>query len=118
MLLGNWESIDKFLIDRGLKIGAPTFAQTTGGNHPAQKGVSNHYFGVARDYGSRDSDMWRIARSLEFIALMPHGPITELFCSCANIFIKDGQRFQPSEELYRAHLTHCHVALKAGRRLI
>jgi hypothetical protein len=119
-MLSNFESADQYLMNRGLRIGPPRYCQTNGGRHTIRGShVSAHYFGNGRDYGYSDSDMSGIARKLEFIALMPNGPIAELFCSSANIFIKDGKRLSPvSKELLNSHLGHCHVALKSGRRLI
>ena len=124
-MLSNWESIDRYLTKRGLKIGPPRLCQTGGGRHTVKIGdgklkISGHYFGYGRDYGSMDSDVVGIARKLEFVALMPNGPISELFCGyLIRVFIKDGTRIEnPSSELTRIHKDHCHVALKRHSLLI
>lgn len=120
-MLSNWEDIDRFLTDRGVRIGKPTAEQTTGGRHASgNHHYSNHYIGTARDYGEHDSDAGAVAQTLEFIAVQPHGPIAELFCSVgsADIFIKNGERLSPVPLSLRAqHRNHCHVALKFGSHL-
>jgi hypothetical protein len=116
-MIQNWEEVDRFLVQRGVRIGAADLAQTTGGTHARS---SNHYVGAARDYGAQESDASAVARQLEFIALQPGGPIAELFCAVGgvSIFIKDGRRLSPVSPSLRAlHRNHCHVALKPGRRL-
>jgi len=73
-----WDSIDRYLREKGVRIGTPTRGQTVGGRHAM---ISNHYFGDARDYGVHDSDAAGVARALELIALQPHGPISKLYFS-------------------------------------
>jgi hypothetical protein len=118
----NWEEIDRFLAARGVRIGAPTLGQTTGGKHNSSaRHFSNHFVGTARDYGQHDSNACAVARKLELIALQPNGPIAELYCSVGpqeGIFIRNGQRLSPVPlTLWTSHRDHCHVALKPGRRL-
>ena len=64
-----WQAIDDYLKNRGIKIGPPRPVQTDGG-HPGDgkhSPTSNHYKGLARDYGDMDSDCGAVLD-----ALLPH----------------------------------------------
>jgi hypothetical protein len=102
-----WQSIDRYLKGRGIKVGAPTIGQTTGGRHVAG---SVHYDGRGRDYG-RTSNYIGIAHALVHIALDPNGPIEELFGP--GVSIDNGRRVPTVPN----HDTHTHVGLKKGRYL-
>lgn len=62
--MAGWADLDNFLHAVGVNIAAPTLGQTTGGQHVPN---SNHYKGLARDYGDVDSDCSAVAQ-----ALLPH----------------------------------------------
>ena len=81
----SWETIDSYLKAKGLRVGTPSPGQTIHGTHASKHGhFSNHYYGLAHDYGS-ESDAAGIARRLEFIAMQPNGPIAELYYAPLNI---------------------------------
>lgn len=124
-----WKQIDQYLERSGLRVGKPTLRLTTQGGHAHG---SLHYAGLARDYSIRDSDGFRIARKLEFIASDPNGPIEELFFAPLDIWYKNGEhlksramrgktQFSKTESPFTVgvgeHMDHCHVALKPLRRL-
>jgi hypothetical protein len=129
-----WKQIDQYLERSGLRVGQPTLGRTTGGHsHAHGPGhYSLHYAGLARDYYIGDSDAWRIAKKLEFMASDPNGPIAELFFAPLDIWYKNGQhlksnamrgktQFTETESPFTVgvggHQDHCHVALKPFRRL-
>lgn len=107
-----WQSVDEFLRLRGIKVGAPTASQTTGGRHEP---TSFHYVGRARDYGrNTGSDPDLIARTLEALAVGSAAPVIELFYSPLDIFYKNGVKIIPSDALRAQHQDHVHVALRSG----
>jgi hypothetical protein len=119
-IMENWDEIDRYLIRLGIRIDNPTQATTTGGGHAKDsKHFSYHYVGSARDYGRHTCDAEAVARKLEVIAMQPRGPVAELFYSPSGTFIKNGRRLlaRDNSEIVKKHWTHCHVALKPGRRL-
>jgi len=71
-----WLEIDRYLQSVGVRIGAPTVAQTTGGVHTP---TSYHYKGQARDYGSATSDMRAVWDALLPFARRPGYQLVELF---------------------------------------
>lgn len=104
----SWREIDRYLTARGVRIGAPTVAQTTGGTHADG---SAHYAGLARDYGARSgSDLTGVLAALTPLALA--GQLTELYG--LETFIKNGKRFTPKPALYDSHQGHVHAVIKAG----
>ena len=114
-----WLEIDDYLIRKGLRVGKADTLQTTGGVHAAKHGhLSAHFFGTARDYGVHDSDAYGIARSLEFIASLPSGPIAELYFAPLGIWYKNGQKVENGPRVIGGHQDHCHVALHPSRRLL
>lgn len=106
-----WESIDAALMALGIRFGAPTAGQTTGGSHVAG---SEHYDGRARDYGSADSDPAAIATALLPYATGPDAPIDELIYSPLGIFMDKGQPFTPTDEERQQHYGHAHVGVAPG----
>jgi hypothetical protein len=109
-----WELIDQLLERAGVRIGAPTPGQTTGGTHV---NGSFHYEGRARDYGRSTSDVRAITQALLPYATGDGAPIVELFDSTSGVFMDNGVAIKPSEELRQGHYDHVHVALRAGATL-
>jgi len=107
-----WRAIDAYLGAKGIRYGAPTPGQTTGGAHA--KG-SLHYAGRARDYGHSNSDTARILEALLPFAVGPDHVIQELFGMTT--FWKSGHVITPSPSLRAAHQDHVHVGLRAGATL-
>lgn len=107
-----WQGIDRYLAAKGVRVGAPTLGQTTGGEHA--KG-SYHYRGLARDYGRSKSDMPAIITELLPFAVGPDHRLAELFGS--STYWKDGGLITPSKGLFHAHQDHVHVALRPGAQL-
>jgi hypothetical protein len=103
-----WQSIDAAVQCLGLKMGAPTTGQTTGGGHVTD---SEHYQGRARDFGSADSDPAAIAQALLPYAQGPGAPIDELFYSPLGIFYKNGSAISPDPSLLQEHYDHVHVGV-------
>jgi len=56
-----WADIDTHLQTLGVTIGPARLSQTTGGQHVA---TSNHYRGLARDYGDADSDCVAVVEAM------------------------------------------------------
>jgi hypothetical protein len=108
-----WETIDAFLKANGVRIGAPTKSQTTGGVHEP---TSVHKLGRARDYGNVASDCVRVATVLKPYATKA-GPIMELFYEGSNtkVWIDNGVPFKPKPKLRDDHRDHVHVALWPGK---
>ncbi|MGI8685129.1 MAG: hypothetical protein ACR2MO_08605 [Acidimicrobiales bacterium] len=106
-----WSSIDTFLRRLGVRIGAPTTGQTTGGIHTAG---SQHYSGRARDYGMSGSDVAAITAALLPYAQGAGAPVDELFDSRAGVFYADGVKIAPSAELRQGHYDHVHVGIRPG----
>lgn len=105
-----WRTVDTYLAGRGVRHGAPTEGQTTGGKHATN---SLHYTGRARDYGRSDSDLVGILDVLLPFAVGPDHVIQELFGLA--VYWKHGAILHPSAELRAAHQNHVHVGLRAGR---
>ncbi len=95
---GGWQEIDEFLKSRGVRIGPPRLGQTTGGKHAPG---SNHYKGLARDYGDMDSDCRAVVREMWPL----RDRLLELY-------------YAPTGTWYPRnvgdHGDHVHVAIKAG----
>lgn len=109
-----WQEIDRYIRAHGIRVGAPTVGQTTGGGHSPG---SYHYKGLARDYGTLDgSEPHRIARLLNPLARNPEGPLYELYFALTDTWWKNGQRMSAAS--IGGHRDHCHVSLKIGRHLI
>lgn len=100
----SWNDLDAFLASRGVRFGAPTIGQTTGGGHVAD---SYHYRGLARDYGNANSDVGAIIAAFRPYAV-PGGPIVELFGP--GVSIKNGVPIPTVP----GHTDHVHVAICAG----
>ena len=106
-----WQNMDCFLAEQGIRVGAPSLGQTTGGNHVPN---SLHYEGRARDYGDADSDVWAI-----YYALLPYagpgGVVEELFWDPAG---PGGSRDlgRPVNPI-GGHSDHVHAALYEGATL-
>lgn len=108
-----WQEIDEYLRRRSVRFAAPTQPQTTGGQHERE---SYHYRGLARDYGTGDSDAARITGTLLPFANTPQGPIFELFFAPLDTWLQGGHRVDPKK--IGGHQDHVHVALRQGRHLI
>lgn len=103
-MAGRWQDIDAYLESRGIRIGAPTIGQTTGGVHA---NGSRHYLGRARDYGVGDSDGPAVYAALVPFATGPNYQLEELFFGSAGF--DNGQPWvEPNHE------DHVHAALKSG----
>lgn len=105
--MSGWNDLDAFLSARGIRYGAPTLGQTTGGTHVDG---SYHYLGLARDYGSSNSDMPAIIQAFRPYAV-PGGPVVELFGP--GVSIKNGAAIPQ----VAGHGDHVHVAIRAGATL-
>lgn len=109
--LTGWEGIDQAVTMLGLRMGAPTVGQTTGGSHVSN---SEHYQGRARDYGNAASDDSGIAKAMVAYATGANAPVDELFHQPTGNFWKNGSRITPSQALSDQHRDHCHVGVRAG----
>jgi len=108
-----WQTIDAYLLAKGVKVGAASLAQSTGGTHVP---TSYHYQGLARDYGS-NSNREAIAMALLALANGAAPVVIELFYSPLGIFYKNGKKFTPDDKLRRDHMDHVHVAVRGGTDL-
>lgn len=104
-----WRSIDDYLTVKGVRYGAPTVSQTTGGNHAPG---SLHYVGRARDYGRSTSDLPGILEALLPFAVGPTYKLQELFG--LSTFWKNGRVITPSVGLRESHQDHVHAGLREG----
>jgi GH25 family lysozyme M1 (1,4-beta-N-acetylmuramidase) len=113
--VSTWRDIDAFLHAKGVRIGAPTSCQTDGGPFPNCGHVkgSNHYIGLARDYGDANSDCRAVVAALEPYAAS--GVLIELFYAPTNTWWKNGARLSASA--VGGHLDHAHVAIGANASL-
>jgi len=100
-----WLAIDQYLMVKGVRFGAPTVGQTTGGIHATN---SFHYKGQARDYGSATSDMRAVWDALLPHADHPGAPLMELFGPWGAW--KDGREIPP----VAGHTDHVHAAIALG----
>lgn len=107
-----WRSIDDYLTAKGVRYGAPTVSQTTGGDHAPN---SLHYAGRARDYGRHTSDLPTILAELLPFAVGPDHKLQELFG--LSTFWKHGRVITPSAELRNSHQDHVHAGLREGATL-
>jgi murein L,D-transpeptidase YcbB/YkuD len=92
-----WQVIDNYLKGLGIKIGPPRENQTTGGVHSK---TSNHYKGLARDYGDADSDCGAVLDAL----LPKKHLLLELYYAPRNCW-------HPGN--VGGHTDHVHVAVRA-----
>lgn len=92
-----WQIIDEYLKSRGIKIGPPRESQTTGGVHSPR---SNHFRGLARDYGDMDSDCGAVLD-----ALLPHKHLL------LELYYAPRGMWHPSN--VGGHTDHVHVAVRA-----
>ncbi len=99
--MANWEEIDQFLRNAGVRIGPPRVEQTTGGVHAKN---SNHFKGLARDYGDVDSD----CRAVVAAVLPQKHLLLELYYAPLNVW-------HPRN--VGGHSDHVHVAVRADARL-
>lgn len=106
--MSGWRDIDSYLATRGVRIGAPTPGQTTGGTHAPN---SYHYRGQARDYGDANSDCRAVVDALKPFATGPNPVIVELFYAPTNTWLKDGK--QLSRAAIGDHDDHVHGAIRA-----
>lgn len=107
-----WRLLDAYLAGHGVRFGAPTRAQTTGGKHAPN---SYHYEGLARDYGIRNSDLRGVLNALIPLASGPNCAVVELFG--LDVYRRNGAPIMPSTTLWKAHQNHVHAALRAGATL-
>lgn len=105
-----WERVDDFLRRAGIRFGAPTLGQTTGGRHDPD---SHHYAGNARDYGQSNSDMSAIVDALLPFAQGPNALVVELYSSTKGVFYKNGRAITPSADVRKGHYSHVHVAVRS-----
>lgn len=105
--MARWPELDDFLKKRGIRYGAPTVGQTTGGTHVDG---SYHYAGLARDYGDANSDVPAILAAFLPYAQGSDYTIAELFG--LNVYWKNGKQFTPSADLRADHQDHAHVAVR------
>lgn len=101
-----WADLDALLVTRGVKVGAPTLGQTTGGTHVRG---SYHYTGDGRDYG-KTSDRAAVLAALLPLAQGPGHVLAELFY--ADTYYKDGARITPTASLRDGHQGHVHAGLR------
>jgi len=100
-----WQIIDAVAAAHGLQVGPPTVGQTTGGTHVSG---SNHYAGLARDYG-RGSDAVGISRLFAPAAKAYPQVVTESY-GIDGVGISHGSPFQPKNHTG----DHTHVSVGAG----
>jgi len=93
-----WEELDDFCRAWGINIGPPRIGQTTGGAHVTG---SNHYKGLARDYGDADSDCWAVASALL--------PFTDLLLE---LYFAPMGIWHPRNA--GGHRDHVHAAIRPG----
>lgn len=109
--MAEWELADALLSAKGVRFGAPTLSQTTGGGHVQG---SEHYQGRARDYGDSNSDCNTIANIFAAYAVGSGYQVDELFYTPLDIFYKNGAAFGPSSTLRNESQDHVHVGLRIG----
>lgn len=102
-----WSVLDDYAKAKGLRVGAPSPGQTLGGTHA---NGSNHYKGLARDYG-RESDAAGIERLFAPLAAGKNPPIIELY-GIGGTSLKDGSALSPEPAGHAGD--HTHVAIRAG----
>lgn len=102
--MSTWVDIDAYLSKRGVRIGAPTIGQTTGGIHATN---SYHYKGQARDYGSVSSDLDGVWEALLPFAQGPGHQLVELFGP------KGAWKAGKAISEVPGHKDHVHAAIKS-----
>lgn len=106
-----WKLIHTYLRSQiGAKAAEPTKSQTTGGKHSA---TSNHFKGLAIDYGDANSDCKAVVAALEPFART--GLLSELYFAPTNTWFKNGRKLTQAD--IGGHQDHVHVAIKAGQVL-
>ena len=95
-----WEVLDNYLKSKGVRIGAPTPGQTKPEKNTGHAPNSNHYKGLARDYGDANSDCVAVIQ-----ALLPHrNLLLELYYAPLGIW-------HPGN--VGGHVDHVHAAIRA-----
>ena len=95
-----WQTLDDYLKGRGIKIGPPRPGQTKPATNTGHAPNSNHYKGLARDYGDADSDCGAVID-----ALLPHKHLLlELYYAPRGVW-------HPRN--VGGHTDHVHVAVRA-----
>lgn len=116
-----WENIDAYLISLGVRIGAPTPAQTSGGTHAPGSYHHPKMGATARDYGDGwpQSDCKAVVRALEPFATGPNYKLAELFYTPLDVFYKNGKRasWWTRRAVAASHRDHVHAALRPGYQL-
>lgn len=77
---------------------------------------SNHYAGIARDYGDMSNDCHAIVAALIPFATGPNPVIIELYYAPTNTWLKNGR--QLSRSAIGDHDDHVHAAIDPNRILI
>jgi len=106
-----WKLIHAYLRAQiGTKAAEPSKSQTTGGEHAT---TSNHFKGLAVDYGDANSDCKAVVAALEPFAKT--GLLSELYFAPTNTWFKNGRGLTQAD--IGGHQDHVHVAIKAGEVL-
>jgi hypothetical protein len=113
-MMSEWHKLDQYLDHVGVSHDTPTLCQTDGSHdvcpmhawHPPNQ-ISNHYKGLARDYGDTEPNIRQIVAA--FRPLWDQGKLLELYYAPTGTWL-------PSN--VGDHTDHAHVAIKPGAILV